>query len=337
MNSSELSICVLGCGGYAADFASKVRSLSGEISLSFASRDASRAKEYWRRFGGRAFYGSYEEAAADPGMDALYICTPHHLHRPHAELGMRFGKHILVEKPIAHNLSDAAAMVNAAQMAGMTLMVAENVRYMAQVRRCRELVLEGAIGKLRLVQFEEEYPFRPGGWRSYAAMNGGGVLIDGGIHKVHFMRYLGGEPERAFAAELPKTMAGFEGEDGIVATLVWPGGATGLINHSWTAGNPKPPMVEVSGSEGRISFEVGSGQLELVKGGMIRVMQFPPDNRGLPSMVREFGQCILEGRDPETSGEEGLRDLELVLAIYESARLGQSVQLAEYKRRNMNA
>ena len=329
MNSFELSICVVGCGGYAADFASSVQSLSGEIALSFASRDPRKAQEYCRRFEGRAFYGSYEEAAADPGLDALYICTPHHLHRQHSELGICMGKHILVEKPIAHNIEDAREMLRAAQKAGKTLMVAENVRYMAQVRRCRELVRAGTIGTLRLVQFQEEYPFKPGGWRSHAAMNGGGVLIDGGIHKVHFMRYLAGEPERVFATELPKAMADFEGEDGVVATLVWPGGAVGLINHSWTAGQAQPPSVMVSGSEGCISFEVGSGQLELVKEGKTQVTRFPPDNRGLPAMVREFRQCILEGRDPETSGEEGIRDLELVLAIYESARSGNRVKTVE--------
>ena len=325
MKAGKLSLCVLGCGRYAADFSSSLLGLSGEVDLYFASRDLGRAKEYCLRFGGEGYFGSYSDAANDSAIDSLYVCTPHHLHRQHAELGISRGKHILVEKPLAHNLEDGLALISAARSAGLTLMVAENLRYFAQVRKCKELVSEGAVGTVRLVQFQEEYPFQPGGWRSDSSLNGGGVFIDGGIHKVHFMRYLLGDPDTVFAAELPKAIGDLEGEDGIMATLVWATGAVGSINHSWTTGQPKPPSVEVSGTRGRIAFQIGSGSLTVDQGSGVETWQFPPDHRGIPAMVREFKESIVEGRVPETSGEEGLRDVELVLATYESARLGKSV------------
>ena len=75
-----------------------------------------------------------------------------------SELGIRHGKHILVEKPLAHSLEDASAIVRSAARCGVNLMVSENVRYMAQVRKCRELVFDGAVGHLRFIQFQEEYP-----------------------------------------------------------------------------------------------------------------------------------------------------------------------------------
>lgn len=325
MNSRNFSLCVIGCGKYAADFAESIRETSREIDLFFASRDGGRAREYAQRFGGKGYFDGYAGAAESDQVDALYICTPHHLHLEHAELGIRNGKHVLVEKPIAHNREDGIAMVSSARDSGVTLMVAENVRFMAQVRRCRELVSEGAVGKLRLIQFQEEYPFGPGAWRGVKAMNGGGVLVDGGIHKVHFMRYLAGEPESVFAAELPAAMRDQEGEDGMLVTLVWPGGAVGLINHSWTAGSPRPPTVEVSGTGGRIHFEVGSGTLKLEQGSVRRDWRFPDDHRGLPAMVREFRSSILEKKPPEVTGEEGLRDLALVHSAYRSARQGTPV------------
>ena len=327
MNQSRLALCVIGCGNYAADFASSVQSLSGEVDLYFASRDAAKAEEYCQRFHGKGFFGSYTEAAVDARVDALYVCTPHHLHREHSEIGIRHGKHILVEKPLAHSLEDGLKIVQAADAAGVTLMVAENVRYLAQVRQCRELVAEGVLGEIRLLQFQEEYPFNPGGWRSQQSLNGGGVFIDGGIHKVHFMRYLMSEPEAVSAAQLPRAMVGHEGEDGVVMMLRWSSGAVGLINHSWTAGKVVLPTVTVSGPEGRIHFEVGSGRLDLQTGDSVKTWQFLPDNRGLPEMVREFQRSILEGREPETSGKEGLRDLQLVVAAYESARLGTTVPI----------
>ncbi len=330
MSAPKFSLCVIGCGRYAADFAGSLAGLSNEIDLYFASRELSRAENYCRRFGGQGFLGDYRQAAEDHRIDALYVCTPHHLHREHCELGIRYGKHILVEKPLAHRFEDGQAILRAAEEAGITLMVAENVRFLAQVRKCRELALGGAIGSLRFLQFQEEYPFRPGGWRSDQSLNGGGVLIDGGIHKVHFMRYLAGEPETVYAAELPKAMSGQQGEDGIAIVLRWPAGAVGFVNHSWTAGAPRLPTVWVSGSRGNVSFEVGSGELLLERGERSEVFRFPPDHRGIPAMVREFVASVREKREAETSGLEGLRDLALVLAAYQSARSGSVVRLDDF-------
>ena len=325
MNAQNFSLCVIGCGRFAADFCESLRESGEPVDLYFASRDAGRARDYCQRFEGQDSFGSYSDAAGDSRIDALYVCTPHHLHREHSELGLRHGKHLLVEKPLAQNIEDSAAIVQAAKAAGVTLMVAENARYSSQIRECRRLVAEGAVGAVRLVQFQQEFPAAPDTWRTLASSNGGGVFIDGGIHKVHFMRYLLGEPDTVFAAQLPKAMDRHEGEDGMAVTMVWTSGAVGVINHSWTAGQPRPSAVEVAGVRGRISFRSGSGTLTLDQEGTVQTLPVPPDYRGVPGMVREFRDSILEGRAPEVSGEEGLRDVELVFAAYESARTGVAV------------
>ena len=323
MKQSKFGLCVIGCGAYAADFAASLGKARHEIDLYFASRDLGKAEEYARRFGGKGCFGSYGEAADCDDVNALYVCTPHHLHREHCRLGAENGKHVLVEKPLAHTLEDGAAIIREAESRGITLMVAENIRYFSQVRQGKRLVSEGAIGDLRLIEFQEEYPFRAGGWRSQEKLNGGGVTIDGGIHKFHFMRYLAGEPDSVFAMELPRAMPGQEGEDGMVAILRWPNGTVGFIKHSWTSGKPMPPAVQISGASGRISFVVGSGQLTVESGSSERTWRFPPDNRGIPAMVQEFAECVAEAREPETSGLEGLKDLILVKTAYKSARSGE--------------
>ncbi len=330
VNAAKFSLCVVGCGQYAADFAGSLAEAQVEIDLFFASRDFPRAAEYCRRFGGQGFFGSYRQAAEDGRIDALYVCTPHHLHREHCELGIRNGKHILVEKPLAQSLQDAGAIVRAGRNSNITLMVAENVRYLAQVRKCRELVAGGTLGALRFVQFQEEYPFQAGVWRSREADNGGGLLVDGGIHKVHFMRCLAGEPESVFAAGLPRAMAGQEGEDGMAVMLQWPTGAAGMIYHSWTPGKPSPPSVRIAGSLGNLSFVVGSGQLALEQNGQEEIFRFPLDHRGIPAMVSEFVACVREQRESPTSGDEGLKDLALVMAAYESARNRTAVTFGDY-------
>lgn len=323
--NSPLSLCVVGCGAYSAEFAASLKAAGEPVRLFFASRDPARARDYCRRFEGSGYFGSYLDAARDDIVEALYICTPHNLHREHSALGSSNGKHVLVEKPIAHDMASAVAMVESARKTGTTLMVAENLRFMAQFRLCKKLLDEGAIGRVRLLQFQEEYPFRPGGWRGDVARNGGGVLIDGGIHKLHALRYLLGEPASVFAAELPAAMPAQQGEDGMAAVFCWESGAVGFINHSWTAAAPHPPVVTVAGSKGRITFNVGDGKLSLDAGDGPGVWTLPDDQRGIPEMVREFRSSIRENRMPETGGEEGLRDVNLVFAAYESARLGSQV------------
>ena len=103
----KLGLCVVGCGTFARTFAQAMQSMQDEVELFFASRDVEWARTYAATFGGRGVFGSYEAAAADPRVEALYLCTPHHFHRAHGTMAAQAGKHILVEKPIARTLAEA--------------------------------------------------------------------------------------------------------------------------------------------------------------------------------------------------------------------------------------
>src|SRR5918992_3910722 len=184
----KLSLCVVGCGGFARTFVKGIEPLRQELDLFFASRDRSRARTYCNMFRGSGAFGSYQEAVADSRVEAMYLCTPHHLHLEHVTMAARAGKHVLVEKPIACTLEEGRRTIAAAQEAGITLMVAENYRFLAAVRKCKELVDSGAVGDLRLVQVQEEAPFQPSQWRSNRLLNGGGVFIlTGGFTKSTFL------------------------------------------------------------------------------------------------------------------------------------------------------
>ena len=216
----SLGICVVGCGRFARTFASEVVSRASPVSedgieLFFASRDAGKARAYCRRFRGAGWFGSYEAAASDPRVHGMYLCTPHHLHLEHAALAARSGKHILVEKAIARTLDEGERMIEEAANAGVKLMVAENFRYMPVARKATELVHGGAIGRIRLIQIQEETHFGDG-WRADSETMGGGVLIDGGIHSVAMLIDLGGMPEEVYASSLPRSLEDLSGEDGAV-------------------------------------------------------------------------------------------------------------------------
>ena len=325
----KFALCIVGCGQFARTFVQGLQSLRNEIDLYFASRDMERAQAYAAMFQGCGAFGSYEAAAADPRVEAMYLCTPHHLHQVHVAMAAQAGKHILVEKPIARTLEEGRAIIAAAQRAGITLMVAENYRFMAVVRQCKALIERGSIGSLRLVQLQEEAPFQPGQWRSSRVLNGGGVFIDGGIHKVHLLRYLAGEPEHLYAASLPQALDQHEGEDGVVVMTRGAGGVVGVIHHAWTSSQrPTPPWVTVSGTKGRMYFEVGASWLRIEQGSRERTVQCAEDSSGLPSMVRAFRDSVRERQAPEMSGAEGLNDLAVVLKAYEAMEQGVSLPLA---------
>ena len=200
----KLALCIVGCGQFARTFVHGLQPVRDDFDLFFASRDVARAHAYAAQFQGCGAFGSYDAAAADPRVEAMYLCTPHHLHQAHVTLAAQASKHILVEKPLARTLAEGRAMIAVAQRAGVTLMVAENARFMAAVRQCKALLAQGSVGDLRVVQLHEETPFQPGQWRSRRDLNGGGVFIDSGIHKVHLLRYLAGEPAHLYAAALPQ-------------------------------------------------------------------------------------------------------------------------------------
>ena len=324
----SLGLCVLGCGSFAGVFAESMAPLAGEVDLYFASRDLARARQYAARYHGIDAFGSYAAAAADPRVDAVYVCTPHHLHLEHVALAAGRGKHVLVEKPIAATLADAEAIVERAQSAGVNLMVAENYRFLSPVQQAKELVDQGRLGQVRLIQLQEQYPFQPSGWRNQADQNGGGVLIDGGIHKASLLAYLSGRPNRVFAQRVPPGRPGLDAEDGVVVMTQSAAGVVGFINHSWSVAPATPrPWVSISGTEASLYFELGRPWLRILDGNGEEVLEVENERRGLVPMVREFHRSITEEREPAMPGREGIADLLLVLKAYKSMELGLPVHL----------
>ena len=328
----NFGLCIIGCGDFAWTFSSTIVGLSEDLDLYFASRDLSRAKSYAAQFNGVDAFGSYEAAAADPRIAALYICTPHHLHLKHARIAARSNKHILMEKPIAHTLADAHAIIAEARTAGVTLMVAENYRFLSAVRKAKELVDQGKIGQIRLIQLQEQYPFQPAGWRNQAGLNGGGVFMDGGIHKASLLAHLTGRPNQVYGMEVNPGQPGLEAEDGIVVMTRSYEGVAGVIIHSWSAAPvTRGPWVSIAGTEGTIYFELGPPWLKLMDHTSEETIELTDDHQGLAPMVQEFRQSILEGREPSMTGADGINDLDLVLKAYESMHLGMPLPLIQPK------
>ena len=199
-----VSLCVAGCGRYARRVFGGLRTRPEGLRLYFASRDEAKARRFNEEFGGAGHFGSYEDAAASPEIDALYFTTPHHVHVENARLAAHHSKHILVEKPIARDTEESLQIIESARAAGVRLMIAENFRFLPTVVKARAMIAGGDIGEVRLMRVWSESHRSPSGWRANAGLRGGGPLIDGGIHWVDVMVNLCGFPEAVSAVTLPK-------------------------------------------------------------------------------------------------------------------------------------
>jgi predicted dehydrogenase len=296
------------------------------VRIAFASRDLSRAEAYRRRFGGFAAFGSYEAAAADPRVEAILVCTPHHLHEAHARLAAEHGKSILLEKPMARTLEEADAILAAAREAGVVLMVGENFHFAPCFRAARTYLQSGAIGAVRQLVVTPRGYRRPAGWRSRRDEMGGGQLIDGGIHHLHLMRAWAGPVDEVMAWAPPNLFAGIEGEETIFLLLRFRSGAVGTLANSIAAPRlPRGQWAWVTGTEGSLGVNHGGRALWLRGRGGARFRAFVRDRRGLVAQLAEFVASVREGRPPGLPPESARDDLALVLAAYRSLQTGRPV------------
>jgi len=152
-------------------------------------------------FGGRA-YASVEALCADPGIDAVYVATPHQLHAPHAIAAARAGKHVLVEKPMSVKLDECDAMIEAARDAGVQLIVGPSHSFDAPILRARALVASGRHGAVRMITALNytDFMYRPRRPEELDSAQGGGVVFSQGAHQVDIVRLLGGGMVRSVRA-----------------------------------------------------------------------------------------------------------------------------------------
>ncbi|WP_457030950.1 Gfo/Idh/MocA family protein [Kitasatospora sp. P5_F3] len=252
MTSSDRPIRwgVLATGGIAAAFTADLLAVPGAEVAAVASRTEPSARAFADRFGIPRAYGSWAELAADPGIDVVYVATPHSAHQAATTLMLESGKAVLCEKPFTLNVRQAEQLVAAARAHGRFLMEAMWMYFNPVVRQVVELVRDGAIGEVRAVHADFGFPTPPdptSRLRDPAA--GGGALLDLGVYPVSFAHLLLGEPEqvRAVATLTPE---GVDEHTGIV--LGHTGGALSLLSCSLVAGYSQ--RASVHGSTGRIEL-----------------------------------------------------------------------------------
>ena len=184
---------IVGPGAIGETFARGLAQSKTGILHAVASRDVGRARAFASSFGAESAYGSYEALLQDPHVEAVYIATPHPLHREWAVLAAQAGKHLLVEKPIAMNANQAEAIVHAARESGVFLMEAYMYRCHPQTVRLVEIIRSGVIGDVLAVDacFSFQSAFN-GESRAWKKALGGGAILDIGGYVVSMARLVAG-------------------------------------------------------------------------------------------------------------------------------------------------
>jgi len=300
------------------------------------SGSVERARLVAAEFGITRVLGSWEEAVADPEIDAVDVCVPNHLHAPIAIAAARAGKHVIVEKPMALTVAEADAMIAAAREAGVVLAVAHNLRYAPIYETVKRVVSEGTIGRplsVRAVFMHagpDEFWGATSDWFWKAEQAGGGALFDMGIHMIDLVRWFVDRPVLEVTAITSRTLKPTPFDDNAIALLRFEGDVIASVQASWSARPFPDRQVMIHGELGHLAMgrSVEEPLVAYVLGGehgQKIVPEIPKESTRLNPFVH-FVRCIRDRAVPLTSGEEGRASLAVTLAAYEAARTGCAVR-----------
>ncbi len=292
---------------------------------------------------GCEFVKTYEEVCRHPKVDYVDLCTFPNFRLEPVELCAREKKHIQVQKPISTNLETARKMIDTAKAAGITLGVVSQHRFDDSSRFLIKALRDGRLGKILQADAyvkwyrSPEYYSRPikGSWD----VEGGGALINQGVHQVDVLLWLIGPVKELFAYWQLGAMHKIQSEDVVTTVMRYANGAQGVIQASTAFWPGYPERIEIHGTKGTavltgdklttwdVQDDTGDpAPVEtLSKSGASDPMAIPLTP--LERQFQDFGDAIKHGREPLVSGEEGYRALELVQAVYRSCREGQKITL----------
>ncbi|MEW6525375.1 MAG: Gfo/Idh/MocA family oxidoreductase [Spirochaetota bacterium] len=314
-------ICFFGCGYIAKRHAKIIRKMYPDIRLGFSSLYEKDAKEYAAQFNGVSFQ-SYEEAAQSD-CDIAFITTPHAYHKDLAILAANNKKHIIVEKPATRNLKEFDAIVKAVIKNNVRFTVAENYYFKPFLKTIHKHIAIGSIGKPLYIRLTKHNHDTIAGWRTDAALMGGGALLEGGCHWVNELVSLAGATPvavQAIKADIVyQTNIPFE--DTIHIAVKFDNGTFGTLFHSWFVPNTFKGMAlsKIYGTEGNITFE-SNGLFTIVKGNRFAMSISFRDFLGFGAMHRSFIENYRTQKPWEPDYRRIRKELALIEAAYRSLK-----------------
>lgn len=352
MTERTFGFGIIGCGVIAPFHARAIGELPNARLVAVADVVAEQASLRGAEFG-VDHTADIDALLARPDVDAVSVCVPSGLH---AEVGVRAaaaGKHVVVEKPIDVTLEAADRLIAACREHGVGLTVISQHRFGPAVQRLRGLIDGGRLGRLVLGDaiikwYRSQEYYDSGDWRGTWSLDGGGSLMNQGVHYTDLLQWMMGPVERVFARTATAVHERIEVEDIAIAVLQFAGGAVGVLQATTAAYPGLPERLEVTGTGGTVVVEAGQMRACELKdekgetsayGAKLRTDQAPAEGNGGANdpaaishaghriQIADFLESIETGREPAITGEEARKPLEVILAVYRSAKEGREVSL----------
>jgi predicted dehydrogenase len=340
-----MNIGLIGTGAISHKHAEAYRNLGWKVA---ACTDLSRenGERFAAQWGGE-FVPTTEALCAHPDVQIVDVCTFPDFRLQPVELCAKSGKHVQVQKPIATNLATARRMVEVAQQAGIVLNVVSQHRFDDSSQFVKRALGAGRLGKILQADAyvkwhrSDAYYSRPikGSW----AVEGGGALINQGVHQVDLLLWLLGPVDELFGYWQLGATHKIESEDVINVILRYANGAQGIIQAATSFWPGYSERVEIHGSKGTCvitgdrlttwDVDADAGEAPPLSANVASGASDPMAISLTPfeRQFTDFADAIRDRRAPLVSGEEGYCALELVMAAYESCRTGQKVRPRELK------
>jgi predicted dehydrogenase len=277
-------------------------------------------------------YQNYDSIKDNPEVDVIYIVLPNGMHAEYTVRGLQAGKHVLSEKPMANSPAECQQMIDAARKADRTLMIAYRCRYEPYNQEAIRIVRSGELGPLKVILADAGFPQGdPKQWRLNKTMAGGGSMMDIGIYALNAARYLSGEEPtevNAMMYSTPNDPRFKEVEENVNFQLRFPSGV--LANCTSSYGYFQQSHYRAVGSTGWVELDPAtwySGlRMHRHHGNTLEDIELPERDH-FASEMDHMSECVMQNKEPLTPGEEGLRDLKIITAIYEAANTGKTVKL----------
>jgi predicted dehydrogenase len=339
---------IIGCGQIAHDRVLPALALArnGEVVALF-DPDPVRIERALVKAPGAATYDTIEGILGDANVEAVYIATPNYLHAEQTIAAAAAGKHVLVEKPMALDAAQGCDMVQAADRAGVKLMVAYMTLFNPAFQAARRLVESGSLGEIVSARGRHSYRMSP---ESLSAANswrldpryGGGPLMDVGVYSIFTLRELtGSRPREVSATGTVKRLHGKTEYDSIIFSYLSDDNTPGVIEANFTFNSSN---YELEGTRGRFNL---TGHITQLIAGRLDAELWPDAKprrvservsheivpTGLPEFanylgeVEHFADCVFEDREPISSGRIAVVDLQVADAVRESLRTGRRVEV----------
>jgi UDP-N-acetyl-2-amino-2-deoxyglucuronate dehydrogenase len=340
MTVKKTGFGIVGLGNIAATHANAILGMENAQLIAGSSRSHSSRETFADSFNVPCF-SSYDEFLSTENLDVVTICTPSGTHLDFGIKAAEAGKHVIVEKPIEVSVKRGRELIDCCKKNGVKLAVIYQSRFIDGVLEMKKALDDGKIGKPVMARasvkwFRDQEYYTGSGWRGTLDMDGGGAVINQAIHTVDLFLWLLGDVKKISGFKATLTHPGIEAEDNALAAMQFESGALGVFEASTSIVPAQPRYIEINGEKGTLLLE--GDEFRFLDADTKETSDKKTGGTGaddpLAGMTsndhqRQYEQildAILNDGEPAVSGEESLRSLAFVEALYNSSNRNEVIE-----------